>query len=82
MARRSEPAAKPRRGRTLRLHRDLYPEACVQAAVDAFHDLAEVTLTIESPYHVLAVKPAADVDPDQVVRELANYALSRAARGR
>jgi hypothetical protein len=72
----------PRRGRTLRLHRDLYPEACVQAAVAAFHDLAEVKLAVKPPYHVLAITPAADVDPDQVVRELANYALSRAARSR
>ena len=81
-ARRPAPARAPRRGRTLKLHRELYPDAAVQEAVAAFGDLAAVTVTERAPYHVLAVTPAPDVDPDQVVRELANYALSRAARCR
>jgi len=68
---------------TLRLHRRLYPTPAVRAARDAFGDLADVRLTREGDYHLVRITVRdAELDPERVMHELANYALGQASEAR
>ena len=60
---------------TLEFHRDLYSGVAVDAAVEAFREVAACEL-VEKPTHwVVMVTALADEDERSVVGELANYAL-------
>ena len=48
----------------------------------AFSDLATITVERDGDYHQVRLVPDADVPPEQLVHEFANFALSRAARNR
>jgi len=54
----------------------------VKETVAAFSELATITVQRQGDYHRVALIPGADVPPDQLVHEFANFALSRAARNR
>ncbi len=77
-------AAQRRRtaGRSLKLHRTIYPNRAVQETAAAFSELAEITVERQGDYYQVQLIPAADVPSDQLVNEFANFALSRAARNR
>jgi len=67
----------------LRLHRSIYPAKAVKATAKAFAELAESTISREGDYHQVVLRPLDDTyPPEQLRSEFANYALSRAARGR
>ena len=72
-----------RSDRPLRLHRRLYPARAVREAIKAFSEVATVELSREDDYHVVRLQPTgSDLDAETLRWELANYALSRAARSR
>lgn len=50
--------------------------------IEAFAELATVTLKRQGDYHLLRLLPLEDVPAEPLVHEFANYALSRAARSR
>lgn len=68
--------------RSLKLHRTIYPKRAVQETAAAFCELAEITVERKGDYHQVRLVAAADVPPEQLVNEFANFALSRAARNR
>ncbi len=61
---------------TLEFHRDLYSGVAVDAAVEAFREVAACELVENSTHWVVIVRPVgAEEDERTVVGELANYAL-------
>lgn len=67
---------------TLRLDRKLYTKSAVNATVEAFSELARITLTTDDRYHVIEM---ADPDPevaDVIDKEFANFALAETVEGR
>ena len=68
--------------KTLSLHKRLYPRAAVQAAIDAFEELAVIRVTSEKTHlQVTFTQVDPDVD-DVVVQEFANFALAEAIESR
>lgn len=59
----------------MRLHSEIYSEASVKAAVEAFEEYSTVKMSQDSSYWVVTVE---DEDPDRaqlIARELGNMAL-------
>ena len=50
--------------------------------MEAFAELATVTLERRGDYHILRLLPLEDTPAEPLVHEFANYALSRVARRR
>ncbi|MCC6217108.1 MAG: hypothetical protein IT376_19775 [Polyangiaceae bacterium] len=66
----------------LKLHRDLYARAAVDAAVAAFGDYAQVDLEPRDDAYVLRCAAVGDTDEAQLVLELGNFALGLTIEGR
>ncbi|MFH2008458.1 MAG: HxsD-like protein [bacterium] len=79
---RSSAAPARPRARSLKLHRSIYSTRAVSETIEAFAELATVTLKRQGDYHLLRLLPLEDVPAEPLVHEFANYALSRAARSR
>ncbi len=68
--------------KTLSLHKRLYSRASVQAAADAFVELATIELKSENTHLNVTFS---DIDPDVedvLVQEFANFALAEVIEGR
>lgn len=66
----------------LKLHRDLYTRAAVDAAVAAFADYAKVDLDQRDDAYVLRCAATGETDEAQLALELGNFALGLTIEGR
>jgi len=63
---------------TLRFHKKIYPKTAVEAAVEAFAEVAEVRLTVEGNYAVVELQPQTEEDAAELAGEFRNFVLGTA----
>ena len=66
----------------LRLHRELYDAAALEAALQIYAPHAEIELGDDGPHRVVRVRAASPERERRVAGELGNYALGMTMRGR
>jgi hypothetical protein len=64
-----------------RFHKDIYPAAAVDGAVQTFARFAAITVREEGDHRVVAVDAPKPERALRVARELANYALGLVREG-
>jgi hypothetical protein len=63
---------------TLRFHKKIYPKAAVEAAVEAFAEVADVRMTAQGNYAVVELEPQVAEDAAELAGEFRNFALGTA----
>ncbi len=66
----------------LRLRRELYASAAIEAALAIYAPHAEIELCDESDYHLVRVRASSPERERRVAGEFGNYALGMTVRGR
>jgi len=66
----------------LKLHRELYASAAVEAALETYSPYAELELGDDGPHRVVRVRASSPERERRVAGEFGNYALGMTVRGR
>lgn len=63
---------------TLRFRKKIYPKMAVQAAAEAFADVAEIRVSVQGDYAVVELRPQVAEDAAELAGEFRNFVLGTA----